>query len=328
MIFNLYNEKIINAGSVGFIPYDWEEMEKDESTPKHQQMGRMFKTAELLEHSGCAVPSNPSALQLAIKSMTATDKSKELVYKAVTSNEYNLKSIIDADTLSNIENEIGEIVEKGIEEVDEIGPKVHQVPADIDLEVETEGKQKLYENEKIEYNKDNFIIEETETVEEMLDKVFEMENKKTIEEVEKEFESTFDKFSEEFIGAALKEEVLEYRSKFLSLIKAGAVLNAKNRTRLRQAYDNIYGVLTDAGVQMEEDTESEDSVGDSVEEPKDHKPTRSSTSVYDLALQHTEEKAEAKVVSKPKNEIKKEHVEALSSIAKSMKQLTLFLKSK
>jgi hypothetical protein len=263
--------------------------------------------------------------------MTATDKSKELVYKAITSNEYNLKSIIDADTLSNIESEIGEIVEKGIEEIDDIGPKVHQVPEkiekDINLEVEEESKQKLYENEKIEYNKDTLLLDEEDT-EKLLDKVFEVENKKTIEEIEKEFESTFDKFAEEFIGAALKEEVVEYRSKFQSLIKAGAMLNAKNRTRLRQAYDNIYGVLTDAGVQMEEDTDSEDSVGDSVEEPKNQKPTRSSTSVYDLALKHSEEKAEVKVESKPKNEIKKEHVEALSSIAKSMKQLTLFLKSK
>lgn len=67
MILNLYNEGIINASSVGFIPFKWEDLtdeEKQGMSPMADIFGgRKFTKQELLELSGCAVPSNPNALQ-------------------------------------------------------------------------------------------------------------------------------------------------------------------------------------------------------------------------------------------------------------------------
>lgn len=65
MILNLYSEKIINASSVGFIPNKWNPMPPDEEG--NASFGREFIKQELLELSGCAVPSNPNALQNALK---------------------------------------------------------------------------------------------------------------------------------------------------------------------------------------------------------------------------------------------------------------------
>ncbi len=82
MILALYAEKFINASSVGFIPRDWQWIEiEDEKGNKVRDGGREFLKQELLELSGCAVPSNPSALQDALsgfKSISA-DSRQEFV---------------------------------------------------------------------------------------------------------------------------------------------------------------------------------------------------------------------------------------------------------
>lgn len=67
MILQLYHEGIINASSVGFIPFKWNDLEKDEENRTQWRAGREFIKQELLELSGCAVPSNPNALQMALK---------------------------------------------------------------------------------------------------------------------------------------------------------------------------------------------------------------------------------------------------------------------
>jgi len=64
MILALFQEKVLNASSVGFIPKKWEELEKDDNSPSGFWPGRRFTNQELLELSACAVPSNPSALQV------------------------------------------------------------------------------------------------------------------------------------------------------------------------------------------------------------------------------------------------------------------------
>jgi len=65
MILELYGEKIINTSSVGFIPSKWEP-HSDEEKEKNPY-GRVYTSQELLELSGCPVPSNPNALQNALK---------------------------------------------------------------------------------------------------------------------------------------------------------------------------------------------------------------------------------------------------------------------
>ena len=56
MILDLYGERIINASSVGFIPIEWEDME-EEKRGEFMGRGRRYISQELLELSGCAVPS-------------------------------------------------------------------------------------------------------------------------------------------------------------------------------------------------------------------------------------------------------------------------------
>lgn len=85
MILNLYYEKVINAGSVGFIPLKWERMDRSEPVEGERYFYNptRFIKQELLEHSGCAVPANPSAVQLAVKNLKGCDSIKELTLKAI-----------------------------------------------------------------------------------------------------------------------------------------------------------------------------------------------------------------------------------------------------
>jgi hypothetical protein len=83
MILQLYREKVINASSVGFIPLEWEPLEKEDEEDRTTEGeeskllllrgGRRYIKQELLELSGCAVPSNPNALQDAAKSFADSD---------------------------------------------------------------------------------------------------------------------------------------------------------------------------------------------------------------------------------------------------------------
>lgn len=125
MILQLYSEKIINAGSVGFLPYEWDKLEEDEEEKKTP--GRFhFKKQELLEHSGCAVPANPSAVQDAVKSFGFEyDFEKNLFLMPDRE-----KIEVDDKTKDNVINELGKYMEDG-PEVEEKSDKVQvQVPVE------------------------------------------------------------------------------------------------------------------------------------------------------------------------------------------------------
>ena len=111
MILGLYYEKIINAGSVGFIPYEWEKIEDDETEKRNRPTysNRKYLQQELLEHSGCAIPSNPEALQNFVKNFNIKNiaKSGDRVFKYL-SGEEPLK--LKQRTEENILSEIGEII--------------------------------------------------------------------------------------------------------------------------------------------------------------------------------------------------------------------------
>jgi HK97 family phage prohead protease len=67
-IYKLYKGGFIHATSVGFVPIDFVDGD-GEKTPR-----RTYKKQELLELSGCPVPSNPDALRLACDSGVVTIK--------------------------------------------------------------------------------------------------------------------------------------------------------------------------------------------------------------------------------------------------------------
>ena len=329
MILELYNEKTINAGSVGFIPYDFKEIEKDESTPRHQVYGRMFTKAELLEHSGCAVPSNPSAVQNAIKSMDVTEANKELVYKAVTSNDY----LLTIDQVPDAHEQLQEIMSKGLEEEEDTSVSV-QVPVDIDgdkIDVSAMGeksensdsaKSEINNEDNLEYYNKEELVELSELTEKELE-ILEAE----LSLVEK-FELTFIEFVDEYIGDSFDKEIDKWQEKLTSYVKAGAVLNAKNKARLNQAYDNIRQVLSDAGVDV--DNTGQESVENQGEKsPTDLKNEGEEPSVYDLALEPTEGSKDKSEVSgqQPKSTPNPNYSDDIKKVNAAIKEITKFVKS-
>ena len=173
MILNLYQQGIINASSVGFLPYKWQDLEKSEEADQEPSMwryGKEFVKQELLELSGCPVPSNPSALQNAIKNFTGSDiltqnmmncferGLDDLATKDDILEELNLKGeidIIDEDrptqvqvpeqleSVSEVKEEKEEVIQEIKEEVKEIEPEIKEEILDEKKEVpEGEGETK------------------------------------------------------------------------------------------------------------------------------------------------------------------------------------------
>ena len=151
MILNLYSEGIINASSVGFIPFKWEDLsdeEKDGMSPSAEIFGgRKFIKQELLELSGCAVPSNPNALQNALKSFgqqhdLQVDESKVM--------DYLLKGM-PQDVMEVKEDDVlAELKLDRCDFEDEAEPKVHQVLEQLEkTEEEDEGLIQEVEKDEI-----------------------------------------------------------------------------------------------------------------------------------------------------------------------------------
>jgi hypothetical protein len=132
MILNLFDEKIVNASSVGFIPDEWEEVEveREELEPgkgkRRLFMPRKYLKQELLELSAVPVPSNPSAVQDSIKSIGVDESTKELMANAI----YNGTIFeLPEDQIKIVEEELAEI-EAEYDEED--GVKIYQVPKEFE----------------------------------------------------------------------------------------------------------------------------------------------------------------------------------------------------
>lgn len=141
MILELYGEKIINASSVGFLPYEWEDMEqKDGDTPSHFK-GRKYNKQLLLELSGCAVPSNPGALQ------NQLDVYAQKSFGGVPGEELT-KYVMKGNIL--VPDKADDILEdlniKALEIIDETESKVYQVPK----QIEKSYRQKVKEETDIQ----------------------------------------------------------------------------------------------------------------------------------------------------------------------------------
>lgn len=139
MILELYSELIINASSVGFIPKKWnnlEEENKDDSNAR-RTWGREFIKQELLELSGCAVPSNPNALQNALKGKVFGGTKIEDMIQWMTGAILIPKPEKEDDIRQ-------ELTGKGMEIEDETLPPMIQVPEKYDI------PEKFEEGEKVE----------------------------------------------------------------------------------------------------------------------------------------------------------------------------------
>ncbi|MDD5355008.1 MAG: hypothetical protein PHY56_00495 [Candidatus Omnitrophica bacterium] len=145
MIFELYKIKQINASSVGFMPYSWEKIEDKDSEEggKYQyRSNRKFTKQELLELSGCAVPANPSALQMAMKSFSIPKGiNADKVIDYIIGKE---APMIDLNREDDWNEEIDKI-KKQTEFVDETDSTIFQLPDDL------ENKNQDNEDKEIDY---------------------------------------------------------------------------------------------------------------------------------------------------------------------------------
>ena len=119
MILELFREKILNASSVGFIPIEWEPLDKE--TDPNGWNGRKFTKQELLELSACPVPSNPAAIQTDAYIKAFNGKSALEVIE-------ELKGQVKED---DVLNEL--LLGKNIEFEEETSI-IHQVPKNFELE--------------------------------------------------------------------------------------------------------------------------------------------------------------------------------------------------
>lgn len=138
MILALFQEQVIRASSVGFIPMEWKDIQPEESNQEEAELrrrpsyGREFMKQELLELSACGVPSNPSALVVndMVKSFFDDEKSLEQVSLAL---EKETGTIPKPKSKQGVLAEFHELQHKGIELIDESENKVFQVPGQRDI---------------------------------------------------------------------------------------------------------------------------------------------------------------------------------------------------
>lgn len=87
MVLGGYDQRVINASSVGFIPIKSEEMEDDGGL---WGPPRKFIEKELLELSGCGVPSNPNAVQDYVKSVKGNSETMDIIQAYLKGEKFEL----------------------------------------------------------------------------------------------------------------------------------------------------------------------------------------------------------------------------------------------
>ena len=301
MILNLYEEKIINASSVGFIPKEWDELEKEGG---QWYRPRDYKAVELLELSGCAVPSNPEALQNALKSKSFFDSPQGQAFAAYMTGEA-------APEL------LGKLFEDKRDDVmDALNIK------GIEIEIEGATQVQVHKNTPIEKPEEKEDLEnkdlETDDVEEKdID-----EYKKSIEILIVGMEKVFElKDAIAALSSDMSKAVMVLSGDISDDVqeKVGAVLNQKNQSLLKEAQAKINQVL-EAAAKPEEDDEGDSYQNDAnrlqVEGPDGSNGKRS---VYDEIL---EEKPDLKLAIRvlPKKETDSERIKRLLEVVKNLKK--------
>jgi len=246
MILNLYSENIINASSVGFIPYKWEDLtdeEKQDMSPMAEMWGgKKFTKQELLELSGCAVPSNPNALQNSIAAKSFGEKYnfdlEQITSFIMRGSSHNPIEAIGAKS-DDIYQEL-KLNKCAFEDEDDA--KVHQVPVQIDgVDAKTEPEEIATGDPEVK------VLEvKVPEAEPSPDRDF---NIRMSEEAVQQFEEIdfgpvvfYGEYSDEKGIVVSKMEVID--SKDLEPGgKAGPVLSRKNRETLTQARDILDEVL-------------------------------------------------------------------------------------
>ena len=244
IVLQYFNLKLLNTSSVGFLPFEWADLEKDKG---EWYGGRRFTKQELLELSPVPVPSNPNALQNGLKSFDLSSGQKEVYTMALLGKDLGEIPIIGEKDRERVEAEFHEILSKGASYEEETSAMVQVHP---DTPVEDKDRIKRLEEQmaKLQKQTQDLDDEATET---------EKQHQKELKDLQDDL-----KVSEEVIAEQaelLKQnDTIEGNFSILATVKAGAVLNKKNKSNLKNAQDLIQKVLDSAEpVEEDEPTQTE-----------------------------------------------------------------------
>uniref|UniRef100_A0A6H1ZVJ9 Putative structural protein n=2 Tax=viral metagenome TaxID=1070528 RepID=A0A6H1ZVJ9_9ZZZZ len=297
-IYSLYKQKIMRAWSVGFIPIKSEDITDDENVDsKAVRGGKRFKIWELLEFSACSVPKNPEALNNMIAKGINIEPLKEAGFIEITEKisdeeidriaEGVAKEILEKELILKPEetDDFIRLPVKG-EEGKHKGHKIRWITVStkegirgiycIDCKkiiTYVFDKKKGWTMEKAK----KWMADHGKTIEDYFQKVdwdTEYEDEDIdYEELEKDIftEDEGDELKDiglfdikelaEIVNRnkELIKENEELKEKFKELeLKAGAVLNAKNKKNLKDAQVLIQQVLDSAGNGEEDSLEIDD----------------------------------------------------------------------
>ena len=205
------------AFSVGFIPIKWEDSDGKDGKPS-----RTYTEQELIEISQVTVPSNRDAI-MGLQAKGIDDP----VMSDIIAEVLEDKEFFKAD------KEVKAIIKEKLEgiEADPIDPEKVKASMEKDDKL-----QKMIDQLKF-YPEIKFIVTE--------DKEPDDENGK-----DKDFETMAMRIAEKYIVVNNENKVLKRKLADIEL-KAGAVLNAKNKGNLKQAQALIQSVLDSAGSEEE-----------------------------------------------------------------------------
>ena len=233
-VYNMYKQKFMRAWSIGFIPIKSEDIvddeeDKDKDKERYLGRGRRFKTWELLEFSACAVPANPEALSNMISKGIDIGLLKE----------EGLIEIVDDKDIEKAEEKAKydcECIDCGYKMTSDKHCKEIKCP-------ECGGTMRRAERPG--------PGEDSKDVKDVIDdhvkdvKAEPIDSDKVIESIEDD--------DKDYVNELLIKENKELKEKLEAVeIKAGAVLNAKNKSNLKNAQALIQSVLDSAGTTEED----------------------------------------------------------------------------
>jgi len=236
-VYNMYKQKFMRAWSIGFIPTKSEEIKDEEG--KKNITGYRFLNWELLEFSACSVPANPEALT-------------NMVSKGIDIGllqEEGLIEIVDGVDYEKVEEKAKyncECIDCGYKTTSDKHCKEIKCP-------ECGGTMRRVERPGP--GEDSKILETRKEVEESIEK-----NDADVEEAESRVDNILKIYEMVKENKELKEKLEAVE------IKAGAVLNAKNKSNLKNAQALIQSVLDSAGTTEEDSLVIDDNKNDKGED--------------------------------------------------------------
>ena len=129
VVMHLYKDLKLNATSVVFIPMEFEPIQEKDDSGSSPRRGRRYLKQELLELSGCAVPSNPEALSNSLAAdpgfLKLSEQNRGMFLDMLI---HGPKAI---DRSDEIRGEITQAYTSSLEFEDELSPVQVQVPVQI-----------------------------------------------------------------------------------------------------------------------------------------------------------------------------------------------------